>query len=118
MQMMIFVLNRIELLEGLLAELGHHGIKGATVFNTTGMAHVLTNDDEMSFLGSLRNFLEPNREDNRTIMMALDDEQVLVARNVIVSIVGDLTKPNTGILFTVPIGYSEGVMHADKKGSD
>ena len=49
MQMMIFVLNRIELLEGLLAELGHHGIKGATVFNTTGMAHVLTNDDEMSF---------------------------------------------------------------------
>ena len=51
-------------------------------------------------------------------MMALDDEQVSVARNVIVSIVGDLTKPNTGILFTVPIGYSEGVMHADKKGSD
>lgn len=106
---MFFVLNRIELLEGLLAELGHNGIKGATVFNTTGMAHVLTNDDEFSFLGSLRNFLEPDREDNRTIMMVLKDEDVQKTRNIIVSIVGDLSKPNTGILFTVPVGYVEGI---------
>ncbi len=108
MQVLFFVLNRIELLEGLLAELGHNGIKGATVFNTTGMAHVLTND-EFSFLGSLRNFLEPDREDNRTIMMVLKEEDVKKTRDIIVSIVGDLSKPNTGILFTVPVGYIEGI---------
>lgn len=109
MQLMVFVLNRIEVLEGLLSELGHIGITGATVFNTTGMAHVLTNGDEFSFLGSLRNFLEPDREDNRTIMMVLKDEEVQKVRDTIVSVVGDLKKPNTGILFTVPVGYTEGI---------
>ena len=108
MQVLFFVLNRIELLEGLLSELGHNGIKGATVFDSTGMAHMLTND-EFSFLGSLRNFLEPDREHNRTIMMVLKEEDVQKARNIIVSIVGDLSKPNTGILFTVPVGYVEGI---------
>lgn len=63
----------------------------------------------MSFLGSLRAMLDPDREENKTILMVLQEEQVEKVRAVSQSVLGDLSKPDTAIFFTVPVDFAEGV---------
>ena len=42
-------------------------------------------------------------------MSVIRDDQLDLARRVIYNTVGDLSLPNTGILFTVPIDFAEGI---------
>ena len=104
---LIFVLAQYEKLDKLLVEFNEAGIKGATVINTTGMAHVLNLESDV-FLGSIRAYMTPEREDNRTIFMLLCEEKIAIAKEVIHRVVGPLNKPGTGILFAVPALFSEG----------
>ena len=65
MKLLFFVLNETEKLDDVLTELATNGIKGATVIDSMGMARILSNnhdDNEISFLSSLRSFLSPERE--------------------------------------------------------
>ena len=63
-----------------------------------------------SFIGgSLRALFETDRDDNRTILAVIREDQVETVRQVIRDAVGDLSKPHTGILFTVPIDFVEGI---------
>lgn len=109
MQMLVFVLNKIEVLDTLMLELNHAGIKGATIIHSSGMAKALANHENDRFIGSLRAYLNPDREENRTIFMILSEEKISVAKNIIYSVVGDLSQPETGILFTLPTLIVEGL---------
>ena len=109
MQVLFLVLNRLEKIDELLESFNDAGIRGATVVNSTGMAHTLANthEDDLTF-ASLRAFFVGNREDNRTIFMVLSDEKVSLAKKVI-NDVFDLSQPDTGILFGVPVSFVEGI---------
>ncbi len=109
MKLMIIVLNKLDVLNFLLEDLSTAGIKGATIINSTGMAKALSKLDNSFIGGSLRALFEGDRDDNRTILAVIDDEQVEVVRKVIKDVVGDLSKPHTGIFFTVPIDFVEGL---------
>ena len=107
---MVFILNKVEVLEDLLREFNTAGNHGATILTSTGMARALHgNDEESPLFGSLRALLDPGRAENRTILIVLRDEQVHAAVSVIQGVVGDLNKPDTGIVFTLPIDLVEGV---------
>jgi hypothetical protein len=41
--------------------------------------------------------------------MALKDEQVESAKEIVRGIIGDLSKPDTAVLFTLPILTAEGI---------
>lgn len=110
MQMLIFVLNNVDLLDDVLAHLSASGIRGATIISSTGMAHQLAQLEDDFFFGNIRKFLANDREESKTIFMVLPQEHVQVARNAIVDVVGDLTKPNTGILFSIPTLFVEGIL--------
>ena len=43
------------------------------------------------------------------IMFVLKDEQVMTTRETIKEVVGDFSVPNSGIMFSVPITYVEGL---------
>ena len=86
MRLLVFVLNRVECLDELLAELAESGIQGGTILNSTGMA-------------------------NRTILIVLKEEQVEGAMRIIRRVVGDLSQPDTGVAFTLPIDFTEGISH-------
>ena len=53
--------------------------------------------------------LNNDREKNTTIFMVLSDEQVLLARVAVKKVLKNISKPDTGILFTVPVDFVEGV---------
>ena len=78
MKLMVFILNKVEALEPLLTSFADHGIGGATILSSTGMARALHAYDDDSIFGSLRAILDPEREANKTIMTVLKDEQVEV----------------------------------------
>lgn len=112
MKLLIFILNKTEKLDALLTELANHDFSGATVLDSMGMARLLSHkhdEDEIPFLGSLRVFLNPEREKSKVIFAAIQDEQLTEAVDIIESIVGDLSGRDTGVIFSVPIDYTKGI---------
>jgi hypothetical protein len=112
MQLLFIVLNKTECLEDLLTDLYDNGICGATIVDSHGMAQSLTEMDDFQFLGSLRFILNPEHKQNKTIFMALKDEQVGVVSRIVNGVTGGLNNPDTGVMFAVPISYAEGLEHA------
>lgn len=110
MQVLIMVLNKTNYLEDIIKELNNCEIKGATIMDSTGMAKILTScGEELPMFGSLKMLLNEKRPFSKTIFTVLKDEQVKIAINAIKSVVGDLTKPGVGILFTLPVNHVEGI---------
>lgn len=111
MQLMVMVLNRVEVLDTLLEKLMEDGICGATILSSTGMVRELakSGEDFPIFGRSLRMLLDPERKESKTLFMVLTDEKVEQAKKIIREVVGDLSKPDTGVIFTLPVLSTEGV---------
>jgi len=110
MQFMVLVLNKVEVLDTLLEKLMERGICGATILNSTGMVRELArNNEDLPFFGSLRMLIDPDRKESKTIFMALRDEKAEEAKEIIRQVVGDLSKPDTAVIFALPVLSAEGV---------
>lgn len=112
MKLLFLVLNKTEKLNDVLAELARRNISGATVVESMGMARLLshTHDEgEIPFLGSLRTFLNPEREESKVILTVIHEWQLSEAVNAIESVVGDLSLKDTGVVFCVPIDFTKGI---------
>lgn len=109
MRLLMLVLNNVELLEPLLETMTARGLRGATILNSTGMVRELTRYEDYPLFGSLRFLMQPEHDESRTIFMALPEEKVELAKQTIRDILGDLSKPNTGVMFTLPITDAEGI---------
>ena len=112
MKLLIFVLNKTEKLDALLAEFAKENISGATVIESMGMARLLSHkhdEDEIPFLGSLRTLMNPEREKSKIVLAAISEDELKQAVTVIERIVGDLSGRDTGVIFTVPIDFTKGI---------
>lgn len=110
MQLLIIVLNRVNQLDELIETMVEHGFTGATILNSTGMLRELAKSNEdFPLFGSLRYLIDTDREESKTIFMALRDEQIEEAKQVVRTVVGDLSKPDTAVLFVLPILSVEGI---------
>lgn len=108
MKLMVIILNKIDALDYLLEGLSAAGIGGATIIESSGLAMTLSKLDS-SFVSASIRALFSGDEDNRTILSVIRNDQLEIARKVVYNTVGDLSLPNTGILFTVPIDFAEGI---------
>ena len=111
MQVFVFVLNRTEHLEHLLQEFTDHGLKGATVLDSRGMARILHTEDEMPIFYGLRAILEPERRISKTIFCVMEDSQVEIARKIVNDVTGGLDHPDSGIMFALPVTFTEGLVN-------
>jgi len=107
MQLAIFVLSKTELLDDFLIALAESGVRGATVLDSKGMAHALPK--ESGFAASLRLMLTPGHETGKTIFMVVPDEKLSVTSQVANRVCGDLNGPESGVLFALPVSYTEGI---------
>ena len=112
MQLLVLVLNKLEVLDELLTQMASAGISGATILNSTGMATTLVHhtEEDVPLFGILRKMLNPDREESKTIFTVLKEEQFETAKEIINRVTGGLSKPNTGIVFTLPINSVEGLV--------
>ena len=109
MKLLIIVLNKIECLERLLTAFGKNQIPGATILDSRGMAQELEQFDDMDFMFSLRMLINPAHRENKTIFMVVPEDMVGKVSRIVNDVTGGLDKPDTGILFTVPIDHIEGL---------
>lgn len=118
MKLMVIILNKIESLDYLLESLSAAGIGGATIIESSGLAMTLSKLDSSFVSASIRALFSGGEEDNRTILSVIRNDQLEIARKVVYNTVGDLSLPNTGILFTVPIDFAEGINKNRKRISE
>jgi nitrogen regulatory protein PII len=82
------------------------GAKGVTILESTGIGrfrHELLRDD-LPLMPSLSDLFESAETINRTLFSVVDDLETAHALvGAAQNIVGDLEKPNTGLLFVAPL---------------
>ncbi|MCK5832098.1 hypothetical protein KAH81_00340 [bacterium] len=105
MYLMIFVLEQNSLLPEILEKLYKTGVKGTTVLNSVGMGRLLVQYGRTSPVGNLiKEKLRKGNYTNKTLFAVIRSEEVLDrAVDSITEVVGDLEKPDTGILFTIKL---------------
>ena len=108
MQLVIIVLNKVEVLDKMLKQFGDANIPGATILDSKGMAMELGEIDELRFLGSLRMMLNPAHHESRTIFLVVEEDRIPTLSKIVNEVTGGLDKPDTGVLFSVPVNYTEG----------
>ena len=111
MLLQVLILENEHVLPKLLSEFMRAGLCGSTVLDCEGALQVLGHSDveEPPIFGTLRQFLNPSRVSGKIVLTALAEEELSISRSVIHSVVGDLSRPGTGIAFTLPISNVEGL---------
>ncbi len=109
MQVLFFILKQVGLMNDILHELAEAGIRGGTIIDAKGMGEALLNMEDLPMFGALRSLLSnEEKEDVKILMFVVQDSEVVPTASTIKKVV-DLSQPNTGILFSVPIYYCEGL---------
>lgn len=112
--MLVLVLNKSELLDDLLVALSDEGLPSATVLNSMGMMKKLSTMEDQRIISTLRPMILTNHEDNKTLFMIVDSKKADLARKIIRSVLGDMSKPDIGILFGLPVLFTEGIISYDE----
>ncbi len=109
MKVVVFVLNREELLEQVLEAYVEAGITGATILDSEGMGRFLTY--EVPLFADFKGFMKGNKPYNKTILSVIQDEEALPRlKSILDEVCGGLSSPGTGILFSVPVDYAAGLV--------
>ncbi|WFA09329.1 hypothetical protein [Tissierella sp. Yu-01] len=106
-QVLFIVLNEVDYLNDILAGFVDIGVSGATVLDSQGMASVLVNGSNQGvpLFGYLKTLLEDSLPYNKTIFTVLQSEELVEkAVAVVQEVVGEISSPNVGFMFTIPIG--------------
>lgn len=114
MRLLFCITNQVEKIDSIYAEIMAEGLCGATTIDGKGMVTSLNESkiDPPPIFGSLRQFVHPDKESTKIILMALSEDKVALVRSIIRKHLGDLSQPDTGILFEMPIENVEGIMGA------
>ncbi len=107
MKLLVLILNKVEKLEEVLEGFLEIGITGATIIDTVGMGHILSEEVPI-FLG-LRFMFTGAKPHNKTILSTIKDEKEDQAIELLKKVLGDLNQPGTGIVFTLPVDRVEGL---------
>ena len=105
MKLLVFILNRVEFLEGVLEAYVEAGIGGATIMDSEGLGYYLA--CEVPLFADFKDFMKGNRPGNKTILsMVSDDATIPRLKAIIDEVTGGLDKAGTGIMFTVPVDWA------------
>ena len=78
------------------------GAKGITIIESSGLGRVRKAGirDDLPLMPSLRDLLQSREKSNRTLFSVVENEEhALALAEAAKSIIGDLNRPNTGLLF-------------------
>lgn len=111
MQLLFLVIKKTELVDDIMKALASAGVHGGTAIDSVGMAKSISTMDNLPAIGYLREMLrgvDPYKK-GKTLFVAVEDDQVETAKQAILNVTGDLTQPNAGVLFGVPITFAIGM---------
>ena len=107
MKLLILILNKVEKLEEVLEGFLEAGVTGATIIDSIGMGHVIS--EEVPIFAGLRFMFAGAKPHNKMIFSVITDDKEDPVITVLKKILGDLGQPGTGIVFTIPLDRVEGL---------
>lgn len=109
MNLLIVILKREELVAEICKELAENGVHGGTIIDGVGMASVIEQMDDLPIFGMLRSILaDDDHEVVKTMLFVMNEDELEKSRKIIKNVVG-LEKPNTGIMFALPVSFVDGL---------
>lgn len=111
MYVLFIVLNKPEHLNEIIRKLKEVGIYSATIIDSVGTAQLRKSmGREIPFIGGLMKNLDETGDNNKTMFTVVhskrEAEKIMDEIEKVCG--GDMSKPNTGIMFTVPIDMVRG----------
>ena len=89
------------------------GASGITILESTGLGRMRKEAayrDDLPLMPSLRNLLQTREEHHRTLFTVLRDEEMIDRIfEATEKVLGDLSEPNKGIIFALPIARTLGL---------
>lgn len=104
MHMLIMVLDDSTRLNEVLEAWIDAGVKGVTILESTGVHRVLPRDSASPMYAGFTQIFGSGRVGHNTLFAVI--EELEIAESAVAAtetILGDLTKPHTGIIFAVPV---------------
>lgn len=115
MNVLFVVLNEVEYLDEIMETFMEIGVKGATILDSQGMGRALSEVSTPMF-GGLRNYFDKARPYNKTIFTVIEEEELLnKAVESVKEVLGDISKPGVGLLFTLPVANVYGLGGCEKE---
>lgn len=109
----LLVLQDYSLMDEIMGSWRKSGSKGITVLPSVGLSHLSRRAalrEDLPMMPSVEDLLEATSESNHTLFTIVEDEatveRIITATQ---EIVGDLNKPDTGILAAWPVYRVEGL---------
>ena len=111
--LVIAVVDELEKCPMLLEAWERAGTRGITILESTGLGRVRQGNslrDDLPLMPSLRNLFQTREEPHRTLFTVVRDEE-MVDRifEATEMILGDLDKPNIGVIFALPVTRAMGI---------
>lgn len=110
--LLMMILEDVQKLKPLLDAWEKAGVPGVTILESLGKGRLqgwLARDD-LRFIPPLRNLLQAEALNQRTLLAVLEDDETLErAVQVASQVIGDFAAPNTGLLFVVPVSRALGL---------
>ncbi|MFQ5399623.1 MAG: hypothetical protein ACE5E7_08505 [Anaerolineae bacterium] len=110
MYMLIMVLDDSARLNDVLSAWVEAGVKGVTILESTGVNRVLPRPSAGPMYAGFSQIFGSGRVGHNTIFAVIDDlETAEAAVAATEAVLGDLTKPHTGIIFALPVVQTWGM---------
>jgi hypothetical protein len=107
-EIVVLVLNDVKKLEDVLTVWLQTGVPGVTTLDSTGLRQEMgmrAFRDDLPLFPTMEDLLEGNEEHSRTLFAVVPDGFAIDALvEATEQVTGKLDAPNTGILFTLPVG--------------
>lgn len=109
MKLLVVIVEDPDKIEPLMDSWYEHNISGATIIDSRGMGHVIADHYSIFSRFSDLTGARGGSYHNNVIFTVIENEKLLnKAIEDVYDIIGDLNQPNTGMLFTLPIGQVAG----------
>ena len=122
MYVLFVVLNKTECLSEILRKMKEIGITGATIVDSVGAGRLRRSiGKEIPLIAGLMKALDTDIANNKTLFTVVESRQkldsVMDEREKICG--GDMSKPDTGIMFEVPVAATRGgsISRVNKKSN-
>ena len=108
MKLLVAVINDPDRVVEILDRFHEIGVKGATVLESSGMAHMIA--DHVPFFTRFAEMGVANAGNSRTLFSIMRDEaNIEKAIAAIDEVIGGLDQPDTGMVFLLPVDRCMGV---------
>jgi hypothetical protein len=110
MFMLFMVLDDSTRLADVLTAWQKAGIRGITVLESTGLHRILRRTEAHPMMAGFSQLLSPTRVGHNTLLAVIDEMSVAEAAVASTeAVLGSLDKPDTGLIWAVPVAKTWGV---------